>query len=76
MNICIPCKIEMMCEKNGYAVRFSGDGTHVYNGDVFKCPSCGHTIAICNTLPLYDPKALALPDNKKFVDDDENLWMG
>jgi predicted RNA-binding Zn-ribbon protein involved in translation (DUF1610 family) len=42
MLICVECKREMTCDKNGVWIDF-GCG-HVYPSDRFKCPSCGRLI--------------------------------
>ncbi len=39
MLICVTCKKEMICDKNGVGIDF-GHG-HVYPSDRFKCPVCG-----------------------------------
>lgn len=39
MLICADCNREMRCTLNG--VRCRWNGSHVYPGDLFKCPSCG-----------------------------------
>lgn len=38
MLICEKCKKEMRCKTNG--VRCRWNGSHVYSGDLFECPSC------------------------------------
>lgn len=45
MLICVQCKREMFCLKNGVGADFSHG--HVYPGDTFKCRECG--IVILNT---------------------------
>lgn len=54
MYICVPCRKEYVCDKNGVGIDF-GNG-HVYPADRFKCPNCGHEILSsgnCNA--NYDP---------------------
>ena len=53
MNVCVQCKKEMVCHKNGVNVRF-GNGEHCYIGDSFKCPECGNEIVVTNPVPYYD----------------------
>ena len=45
MLIWTKCKKELRCETNGINARWNG--THIYPGDLFKCPVCG--IEILNT---------------------------
>jgi hypothetical protein len=68
MIICSDCKKELICIKTGMSVRYNIDGSHVYAGDLFKCPSCGVEIANTNNNPHYDAKAslTKLP---------EDIWM-
>lgn len=56
MNICIPCKKEMVCHKNNVPAVFAGD--HVYRGDVFLCPECGNQILTQCGQPYFDPACL------------------
>ena len=53
MYICVGCKIEMRCDKNGVGADF-GHG-HVYPSDRFRCPECGCQILATNSLPCQDP---------------------
>jgi len=66
MQVCVKCKKEMKCEKNGVAVRF-GNGEHAYMGDTFKCPTCGTEIVVTNPLPIFD-QGLKLKS-------DDDVWM-
>ena len=38
MKICVKCKKEMYCKKNGVIVRWRG--YYCRSGDKFKCPEC------------------------------------
>lgn len=51
MFICVKCRKEMRCDKNGVGADF-GNG-HVYPSDRYKCPSCGQEILYA-TNPIYD----------------------
>lgn len=53
MYICVPCRKEMVCDKNGVGADF-GNG-HVYAGDRFRCSICGHTILATNRSSIQDP---------------------
>jgi len=53
MIICIECKKEMRCDKNGVGANF-GNG-YVYPGDRYKCPDCGRMILRTNYGPIHDP---------------------
>ena len=39
MKICVKCRREMRCTKNGIGADF-GNG-HIYPTDKFECPECG-----------------------------------
>lgn len=52
MIICKECKKEMKVIHNGTRCRWNG--THVYNGDLWKCPSCGTEVVNCNSNPCFD----------------------
>lgn len=54
MKVCVKCRREMRCDKNGVGADF-GFG-HVYAGDRFKCPECGLEILVCNGAPGHDPE--------------------
>ena len=54
MIVCLKCKREMRCKKNGVGVRYNG--THVYYGDSFECPECKSISIVCNTNPCEDSK--------------------
>ena len=43
MKICVTCRVEMTCEKNGV---FFVWNEHAYAGDVYKCPNCGNQTAV------------------------------
>ena len=53
MLICVKCKKEMLCDKNGVGADF-GEG-HVYPSDRFKCKTCGHLVLTTNRSSIYDP---------------------
>ena len=53
MKVCVSCRCEMRCDKNSVGAEF-GNG-HVYPGDRFKCPRCGHEIINTNAVPIHDP---------------------
>jgi hypothetical protein len=67
MNVCIPCRKEMKCQKTGMAVRYHENGEHCYAGDIFRCPSCGAEIAVTNPNSYYDPEAK--------TETDSDVWM-
>ena len=55
MLICVKCKREMYCLKNGVGADF-GHG-HVYAGDTFKCRECGFVILNTGNVNAYqDPE--------------------
>jgi DNA-directed RNA polymerase subunit RPC12/RpoP len=54
MYICVPCKREMRCDKNGVGADY-GNG-HVYPADRFKCSTCGHEILATNRTASFDPE--------------------
>jgi len=41
--ICTNCAVEMECFKNEFLIRA---GSRIYNGDNFKCPSCGTEVVV------------------------------
>ncbi len=53
MIVCVQCRREMNCLKNGVGVDW-GDG-HVYPGDRFGCPGCGAEIIRTGPGSTYDP---------------------
>lgn len=53
MYICVECRKEMQCEKNGVGADF-GNG-HVYAGDIHYCPLCGIRVLATNKTAYYDP---------------------
>jgi len=53
MIVCVGCKAEMRCDKNGVGADF-GRG-HVYPADRFKCPRCGWETLVTNNAPSFDP---------------------
>jgi len=52
MIICVGCKKEMRCDKNGISADF-GHG-HVYPSDRFKCPVC-EMMVLHAVGSIYDP---------------------
>lgn len=40
--ICVPCNSRMECESNSVWVAYASNGAQ--NGDLWKCPGCGHQI--------------------------------
>lgn len=53
MLVCVTCRREMRCERNGVGVDFGGG--HVYPGDRFRCPGCGAQVIRTNAGPSHDP---------------------
>ena len=53
MHICVKCRKEMHCDKNGVGADF-GNG-HVYPADRYKCLKCGNTILATNKASTHDP---------------------
>jgi DNA-directed RNA polymerase subunit RPC12/RpoP len=49
MIICVDCKKEMKCMKNGVKVRYGAD--HCYSGDLYECQSCGKEVINTNDNP-------------------------
>lgn len=41
---CVPCGVRMRCEKNGTRIRYTDH--QIQNGDLYRCPSCGHRIVM------------------------------
>ena len=41
--VCVPCKVEFRCDKNGvpYVQTTNGNPYQVWDSDRWKCPSCG-----------------------------------
>ena len=60
MNICVKCKKEMTCQKNGVVAVWHG--THCYRGDTYSCKSCGTTILSIDAKPYHDPDALEIEE--------------
>jgi DNA-directed RNA polymerase subunit RPC12/RpoP len=54
MIICVNCRKEMRCDKNGVGADF-GNG-HVYASDRYKCDECGAMILKTNREPVHDPE--------------------
>ena len=53
MYICVPCRKEMLCDKNSVGADFGGG--HVYASDRFKCPKCDYMVLATNRGSNYDP---------------------
>ncbi len=62
MYICVQCKTEMVCDKNGVGVRYN-NGSHVFYGDRWKCPSCGNMIVKTSNHPVHEFEFNLLPDD-------------
>ena len=54
MIICVGCRIEMGCDKNGVGANF-GNG-HVYTADRYKCSKCGAMVLKTNSCASFDPE--------------------
>jgi len=47
--ICVPCKQEMRCKKNGCVVNDPASGSFpatYWFGNKWRCPKCGHEIIV------------------------------
>ena len=67
MQVCVKCRKEMKCDKNGVGVRYGEKGEHVYMGDRYMCVTCGATIIVTNDNSFHDEDAKRqLP---------EDVWM-
>lgn len=54
MIICLKCKREMRCIKNGVGADFGGG--HVYASDKWGCDKYGAEVLVTNERPNYDPE--------------------
>jgi len=55
MYVCVACRKELRCLKNGVGLDY-GHG-HVYPSDTFVCPGCGIQIASSgNVNAIHDPE--------------------
>lgn len=67
--ICVPCRVEMRCEKNGVLVNDPQvgylDATY-WHGDKYKCPACGHEIVTGFGAPVPGPLTVhaAVPEDE------------
>jgi hypothetical protein len=52
--ICLKCKKEMRCIKNGIGADFGGG--HVYASDKWGCDKCGAEVLRTNENAHYDPE--------------------
>jgi len=52
MYICVDCRRQMRCDKNGVGADF-GNG-HVYPSDRWECPDCMKQILVTNPSPIRD----------------------
>ena len=52
MKICVTCKVELHCLKNGVGADFGHE--HVYAGDLYSCGICGMEVLLCNSWPSKD----------------------
>lgn len=67
MIICVKCRKEMSCHKNGVVAHF-GHG-HVYPGDLFRCSECGGEVLKATTSCHYEPSLLKLKaDNRRLIE--------
>ena len=53
MKICIKCKREMTCLRNGVAAVWGT--SHCYSGDLWECKQCGNQILNCNETNHQNP---------------------
>lgn len=53
MLVCRNCREQMVVASNDCGVNYGGG--HVYSADLWRCPSCGHEVAVCNSNPHHDP---------------------
>ena len=56
MQICMNCKKEMICSKNGVTAVWHGQ--HCYTGDAYKCKECGAEVLVTNRDAYHNPNAL------------------
>lgn len=56
MNVCVKCRVEMRCTKNGVYCVFGE--SHTYPGDKFTCPKCGAEFVRCNQSAYEYPDVL------------------
>lgn len=57
MIVCVQCRKEMQCVKNGCGARFGE--AHVYPGDRFRCLQCQSEVLVTNGRPIFDPEHTA-----------------
>ena len=65
MIICAECKREMRCTLNGVRCRWKG--SHVYPGDLYECPECGHQTINTGNCNAYH--------NDNFTNELEDYYM-
>jgi hypothetical protein len=53
MLVCVKCKEELVCLRNGVGVDFGGG--HIYASDRYGCPKCKTEVCKCNDTPHFDP---------------------
>jgi len=63
MLICVKCRREMHCVKNGFGARWGA--AHYYAGDLFKCPNCGWEVVKTSAAPTSDRKSPGVQMDKK-----------
>lgn len=56
MLICVKCRKELRCEKNGVGAAW---GNNIYAADRWECPSCGLQVLKANDNGYYDPERRA-----------------
>jgi len=44
--VCVDCKVEMTCKKNGVLVASAQNPTYMHSGDKYMCPVCGQSVVI------------------------------
>jgi hypothetical protein len=59
MLICVDCRVEMTCAKNGMVADY-GNGHH-YAGDAYQCPECSAFVLTTAAEAYYDPERAARP---------------
>ena len=55
--ICVPCTVEMRCEKNEVVVADPEPSTYRY-GDMYECPGCGVRVVTGFGAPFEDAELL------------------
>ena len=55
--ICVPCAVEMECEKNEFIVADPEPATY-WSGDLYRCPGCGCRVVTGFGAPFEDASLL------------------